>query len=406
MLICKHNLRICNNIASMKFYPIKSIQSLTALAALSFTLGTLVACSNPSTTSAEPTLSSVIGNRFTIGAAVNGEQMAGRDPLSVAIVRKHFNSIVAENEMKCENIHPFEDVYDFAGADSLVNFGTENNMEIIGHCLLWHSQCAPWFCVDSLGNEVAPEVLRERIREHITTIVSRYKGKVHGWDVVNEVVVEDGSFRNTPFFRILGTEFIYEAFRIAHEADPDAELYINDYGMTAPGRLQTTLAIVDTLRARGLRIDGVGLQGHMGMDYPSIESKEQCILAFKAKNIPVMITEWDMSALPTVTMSANIADGDTIRATPENDPYAQALPDSVSQLWNSRMAQFLNLFIRHSDVVKRVTFWGVTDAMSWKNDFPIFGRHDYPLPFDRMGQPKSFVKDLLDNGIQSDNNEN
>lgn len=356
----------------------------------------LVACSqqNNADHATPPSLKAAVGDRFTIGAAASAPQIATPDSQAVRILTTHFNSIVAENCMKCEVIHPFEATYNFAGGDSIVTFAQENNMEMIGHCLLWHSQMAPWFCVDSLGNNVSPDVLRQRIKSHIHTIVGRYKGKVHGWDVCNEIIVEDGSFRKSPLFEILGTEFVYDALQFAHEADPDAELYLNDYGMTAPGRRDAYLALIDSIKARGLRLDAIGMQGHMGMDYPQVEEFEQSMLAFAAKGVGVMVTEWDMSILPTVTQSANISD--VAEARKEFDPYwPNAVPDSVARAWNDRMGAFWALFVKHSDIMKRVTAWGVTDAASWKNDFPVPGRHDEPLLFDRQGQPKPFIKEFI-----------
>lgn len=355
----------------------------------------LVSCSK-SAEAPSRALKDVVGADFTIGAAVNGEQMAGRDSLSVALVKCHFNSVVAENRMKCMYIHPEEGVYDFAGADSLAAFAQANGMELIGHCLVWHSQAAPWFYVDSTGAEVTADVLRQRIKDHIATVVGRYKGRVKGWDVCNEVIVEDGTLRDSPLSRAMGPDFIYEALQYAHEADPDAELYINDYGMTNPGRRAGYLALIDSIRARGLRLDAVGLQGHMGIDYPDSASVEATLADFEAKGMPVMITEWDMGALPTFTQSANVTlESEMPVATPENDIYRDGLPDSVSMVWNKRMRMFWDIFRAHSANIKRVTFWGVTDAMSWKNDFPVLGRKDYPLPFDRDGQPKQFIKDVL-----------
>lgn len=339
-------------------------------------------------------LKDAVGDKFTIGVAVNGEQMAGRDSASVAIVLQHFNSLVGENVMKHENIHPADGQYDFAGADSLVAFAQAHNMELIGHCLVWHSQTAPWYFVDSAGVEVSKEVLLNRIREHIRTVAGRYKGKIKGWDVCNEVIEDDGSLRQSPFGRICGYDFIYEAFKVAHEVDPDAELYLNDYGMTNPGRRSGYLALIDSLRQRGLRVDAMGLQGHMGIDYPDSAAVEQTIADFEEIGMPVMITEWDMGALPTFTQSADVSQGIPM-ATPENDIYRDGLPDDVNLLWNKRMRMMWDIFVRHSANVKRVTVWGVSDVDSWKNDFPVFGRKDYPLLFDRDYQPKPFVKDII-----------
>lgn len=355
----------------------------------------LVGCNNSkqSSSGAESSLKDAFGDKFLVGVALNQKQASGEDTAAVRVVKRHFNSVVAENCMKSEVIHPEEDRYNFTGADSLVSFARENGMEVIGHCLMWHSQCAPWFCVDAEGRYVSPEVLKQRMKEHITTIVGRYKGRIKGWDVVNEAIMEDGSYRKTPFYEILGEEFIPLAFQYAHAADPEAELYYNDYGMNVPGRRDAVVELVKSLKEKGIRIDAIGMQGHMGMDYPTLEEFEESILAFAGTGAKVMITEWDMSALPTVKRSANISD--TVAYRRALNPYPEALPDSVSQLWNARMKAFFELFMKHSDVITRVTAWGVSDGDSWKNDFPIRGRREYPLLFDRNHEPKPFVQELL-----------
>ena len=354
-----------------------------------------VSCGNgkQATITEEPALKDIFGDKFLVGVAVNVRQSSEVDTASVKIIKKHFNSIVAEDCMKSANIHPEEDRYNFEQADQFVKFGQENNMAIIGHCLIWHSQLAPWFCVDQKGNNVSAEVLKQRMKDHITTIVTRYKGKIKGWDVVNEAIEDDGSYRKTKFYEILGEEYVPLAFQYAHEADPDAELYYNDYGMHWPGRRDGIVKLIKSLKEKGLRVDAVGMQGHMGMDYPDINEFEQSIVAFAGTGVKVMVTEWDMSALPTVKQSANISD--TVAYQKMLNPYPETLPDSVSKAWNNRMKQFFGLFEKHADVISRVTAWGVSDSDSWKNDFPVKGRHDYPLLFDRNYQPKPFVKEIM-----------
>lgn len=354
----------------------------------------LYSCGSNSTTDDETSLKASVGDKFYIGVAINTAQSSGRDTTAVQLIKKHFNSIVAENCMKSAVIHPEENRYNFSQADEFVKFGEENGMFIIGHCLMWHSQLSRWFCTDSEGKNVSPEVLKQRMKDHIYTVVGRYKGRVKGWDVVNEAIIEDGSYRKTKFYEILGEEFIPLAFQYAHEADPDAELYYNDYGMNVEGRRNTVVKMVKDMKEKGLRVDAIGMQGHMGMDYPDIKEFEESILAFASTGAKVMITEWDMSALPTAKQGANISD--TVAYRKILNPYPEALPDSVSEQWNARMEAFFNLFIKHSDVITRVTAWGVTDGDSWKNDFPVRGRRDYPLLFDRNYQPKSFVTELIE----------
>ncbi|MDE5666574.1 MAG: endo-1,4-beta-xylanase [Duncaniella sp.] len=251
------------------------------------TLFLLSACA---TEKAEPTMKEYFANDFLIGAAINMPHVKGNDPKSDSIVRRHFNSIVAENCMKCEEIHPAENTYFWDDADAFVDYGQRNNMAIIGHTLIWHSQLAPWFAVDSEGNPVAPEVLKQRMRDHITTVMTRYKGKIKGWDVVNEAIMEDGSYRKSPFYDILGEEFIPLAFQYAHEADPDAELYINDYAMNVPAKRDAYVKLVNDMKSKGLRVDGIGMQAHMGMDYPDFNEFEKSIEAYASTGCNVMIT--------------------------------------------------------------------------------------------------------------------
>lgn len=369
------------------------------LATASFCGILAAACAGGTTQTKEIGLKDVVGNKFLVGAALNVRQSSGADTSSLKIVKRHFNSIVAENCMKSEEIQPREGEFFFDEADKFVNFGIENNMSIIGHCLIWHSQCPDWFFTDGKGNNVSPEILRQRMKTHISTVVGRYKGKIKGWDVVNEAIVEDGSYRKSKFYEILGEEFIPLAFQYAHEADPDAELYYNDYGMNVKGRREGVVKLIRSLKEKGLRIDAVGMQGHMGMDYPDIKEFEESMLAFAAEGVKVMITEWDMSALPTARQSANISD--TVAFRKSLNPYPDALPDSVNTAWSKRMDEFFTLFEKHSDIVTRVTAWGVSDGDSWKNDFPVRGRKDYPLLFDRNYQPKDFVRKMIE---EKDNN--
>ena len=369
------------------------------LATASFCGILAAACAGGTTQTKEIGLKDVVGNKFLVGAALNVRQSSGADTSSLKIVKRHFNSIVAENCMKSEEIQPREGEFFFDEADKFVNFGIENNMSIIGHCLIWHSQCPDWFFTDDKGNNVSPEILRQRMKTHISTVVGRYKGKIKGWDVVNEAIVEDGSYRKSKFYEILGEEFIPLAFQYAHEVDPDAELYYNDYGMNVKGRREGVVKLIRSLKEKGLRIDAVGMQGHMGMDYPDINEFEESMLAFAAEGVKVMITEWDMSALPTARQSANISD--TVAFRKSLNPYPDALPDSVNTAWNKRMDEFFTLFEKHSDIVTRVTAWGVSDGDSWKNDFPVRGRKDYPLLFDRNYQPKDFVRKMIE---EKDNN--
>ena len=341
----------------------------------------------------DPTLKAYFGDKFLIGAAINVNQSSGKDSMAVEVIKRHFNSVVAENCMKCEEIHPLENVYHWDEADQFVKFGEENGMTVIGHCLIWHSQCAPWFFVDREGNQVSAEVLKDRMRSHITTIMTRYRGRITGYDVVNEAILDNGDYRQSKFYEILGEEFIPWAFKCAHEADPDAELYYNDYSMAQPGKRDAVVKLVKNLKARGLRIDAVGMQSHMGMGHPDFSEYEKTIQALIGAGVDVQFTELDMDAIPTISFGAAVEDRAAYLA--QMNPYPEGLPDSVSNIWNARMKQVFQIYDKYSDHIKRVTAWGVQDGDSWKNDWPMKGRTNYPLLFDRNYEMKPFLKDML-----------
>ena len=365
--------------------------------ALILTVLLLGACS-----SGEPTLKQVFEGKFILGAAVNARQILGTDVPGDSVLFRHFGAIEPENCLKSAEIMPVFGQYDWELADKYVEFGEKNGLAVFGHCLIWHSQCTPDFCYDKDGKLISPDLLKERMKQHITTVVSRYKGRIKGWDVVNEAILEDGSYRQSPFWQILGEEFIPWAFQCAQEADPDCELYYNDYSMHEPGKLNTVIELVKKMQARGIRIDAVGFQGHVGMDYPDLALYESHIRRVKDETgLDVCITELDMSILPSVTQSADVSGVNFYEAmrNPETrealmaslDPYRDGIPEDVYAAWNDRMGAFLEMFLRNSDVVRRINVWGVTDADSWKNGWPIPGRHDAPLWVDRDFQLKPFL---------------
>ena len=344
----------------------------------------------------EATLKEVLDGKFHIGVALNVDQIFERDSLGVNVVKKHYNSIVAENCMKSMFLQPKEGEFFFDEADKFVAFGEENNMFIIGHCLIWHSQAPNWFFTDDKGNEVSREVLIERMRNHITTIVTRYKGRIDGWDVVNEAILDDGSWRQSKFYTIIGEDFMDLAFQFAHAADPDAELYYNDYNEWHSGKRGAIVELIKSFQEKGIRIDAIGMQGHIGMNYPSLEEYQQTIDDYTATGVKVMITELDMSALPNPrqNVGANIADVEAYRQ--EVNPYTESLPDSVVTAWTQRFEDYFMLFLNNKEKITRVTMWGVSDGDSWKNNFPMYGRTDYPLLFDREYNAKPIVGRIIE----------
>lgn len=332
--------------------------------------------------------------KFLIGGAMNTWQIDQRIHSALGAVEKHFNSIVAENCMKCEELQPVEGQFNFKWADQFVEYGEQHNMFIVGHCLVWHSQCPAWMFQGKYRVPMSKELLKKRMRDHIHTVVGRYKGRVHGWDVVNEAIEDDGSFRKSPYYNILGEEFIELAFKYAHEADPDAELYYNDYSTHNPAKREAIVRLVKKLKAAGCRIDAVGMQSHVGFDTP-LDQYEASIEAFAAAGVKVQVTELDLSVLPWPQQGMGAAIEQNFEYRQQIDPYKNGLPAEMAQQQSDFYCKLFAIYLRHADVMKRVTFWGVLDSESWKNNWPVEGRTDYPLAFYGDGREKPFVEQIM-----------
>jgi len=342
------------------------------------------------------TMKEAYADRFYIGTALNLDQIWERNPAAEKVVQEQFNSIVAENCMKSMFMQPREGEFYFKDADQFVAYGEKSNMNIVGHTLIWHSQAPRWFFTDKEGKDVSREVLIERMRNHIHTVVSRYKGRIHGWDVVNEAILDNGEYRKSKFYEIIGEEFIPLAFQFAHEADPEAELYYNDYSTAIPAKRKGILEMAKKLQAAGIKIDGLGMQEHHGLTHASIAETEQTILDFAALDVKVMVTEMDISVLPHARRHVGAELTDTAAYKKALDPYQEGLPEDKMNELGQRYVDFFKLYLKHQDKISRVTLWGVGDADSWKNGWPIEGRTDYPLLFDRNYEPKPFVTDIID----------
>ncbi len=355
-------------------------------------MGTLaIGCAQPQPPEVaftRPTLRTAFEGVFLVGAALNPAQVSGRDTVGAAIVAAQFNSITPENVLKWASVHPGPGTYDFAAPDRYVAFGERYGMFIVGHTLVWHNQTPRWVFQDSSGNPVSRDTLLERLRDHIHTVVGRYRGRIRGWDVVNEALNEDGTLRRTPWLAILGDDYLASAYRFAREADPDAELYYNDYSLENAPKRRGAVQLVKRLRDQGVTITAVGLQGHNRMDWPSAAQEDSTIDAFAGAGFRVMITELDVDVLPRATRAPGADLADTTASRSALNPFVNALPDSLQRALARRYAELFGSYLRHRGTVARVTFWGVTDRDSWLNNWPVRGRTNYPLLFDRDGRPK------------------
>jgi endo-1,4-beta-xylanase len=344
----------------------------------------------------QPALKDVFSQDFLCGAALNAEQFSGTNSPEVELIEKHFNTITSENVLKWESVHPEPGKYDFADGDRYVAFGRQHGMFIVGHTLIWHNQTPAWVFKDKDGNPLTRAALLERMRDHIFTVVGRYKGRVKGWDVVNEAVAEDGTLRQSPWMRIIGEDYILKAYQFAHEADPGAQLYYNDFSLENPPKRDGALELVKKLQAQGVKLAGIGLQGHYRLDWPELPEIDATIEAFGKLGLKIMITELDVNVLPTpapwneAEVSLNFA------ANPQWNPYTNGLPQNVEERLASRYAELFKTFKKEHQLISRVTFWGVGDRSSWLNDWPIQGRTNYPLLFDRNCQPKAAFQAVID----------
>lgn len=331
----------------------------------------------------EASLKDVFKKDFLIGTAMNTTQIEESDSVADKLIKQQFNAATPENIMKAEIIHPSWGNYNFMLADKLVEYGIKNNIKINAHTLIWHSQL-PAF----VRNMKSADSVKMFFENHINTIASRYDGKVFSWDVVNEALNEDGTMRNSIFLQKLGADYVTEAFRLAQKAAPNTELYYNDYNIEEPKKRAGAIDIIKKIQAAGVRIDGVGIQGHWRANNIPLKSIEESIEQFSALGIKVMFTELDLGVLPN-PWDSNTAD---VNQRAENsdkmNPYATGLPDSIQLKLTNGYEELFKLFLKHKDKISRITFWGVNDSQSWLNDWPIRGRTNYPLLFDRQFKAK------------------
>jgi endo-1,4-beta-xylanase len=330
-----------------------------------------------------PSLKEVFKNDFLIGTAMNTTQIEGKNTVADKLIKQQFNAVTPENVMKAEIIQPGWSTYNFDLADKLVAFAKKNNMKVNAHTLIWHSQL-PAF----MRHMQSADSVRQYFLNHITKVASRYDGKVYSWDVVNEALNEDGTLRKSIFLDKLGDDYIVEAFRQTQKASPHSKLYYNDYNIEQPKKRAGAIAIIKKIQAAGVRIDGVGIQGHWKAGNVPIADIEESIKEYSALGIDVMFTELDLSVLSNPWDKTTADVSATAQGSAKMNPYQNGLPDSAQQLLAKSYADLFTLFMKYKKAISRVTFWGVNDGQSWLNGFPIKGRTNYPLLFDRNFTPK------------------
>ncbi len=315
---------------------------------------------------------------FRIGVAVSPQALKREG--EAKLVLQQFNSLTPENAMKMGPIHPRENEYAWAGADSIVAFAERNHLKVRGHTLCWHNQTPSWLFVDTAGKTVSKEVLLQRLKDHITAVVGRYKGRVYAWDVVNEVISDAPGeyFRNSLWYQVCGEDFVAKAFEYAHAADPQALLFYNDYNEINAGKREKIYTMVKKLKEAGVPIHGIGLQGHWAINEPSGPQLDSTIGRLAQLGLPLQVTELDISVYPKEHNARE-------RAAADYDTSFSAWKEQrQAEVYKTCFA----VFRKYRQSITGITFWNISDRSSWLDNFPVRGRKDYPLLFDREFKPK------------------
>jgi len=332
---------------------------------------------------AQKTLKNAYKDFFPIGVAVAPRSLTGPD---AELIKQQFNSLTPENAMKMGPIHPEPNRYAWQDPDAIVDFAQKNGMKVRGHTLCWHNQTPGWFFTDSTGKQVSREVLLTRLQQHIHDVVSRYKGKIYAWDVVNEAVPDTGTsiYRRSKFYEIIGEDYIEKAFEYAHAADPEAKLFYNDYNTESTVKREKIFQLLKRLKEKKVPVHGVGLQGHWSISEPARQELEKSLEQFSSLGLRVQITELDVS------VHQKEHERREKRPTDSGVLTAGTIEKQAEQY-----KMIFEVLRKYKSVITGVTFWNVSDKYSWLDNFPVPGRKDYPLLFDQNYKPKKAFDNVV-----------
>jgi endo-1,4-beta-xylanase len=343
----------------------------------------LLALTLPSRAQAtKTTLREAAPKGILIGAAIATQDL--NNPKLAALIPQQFSVLTPEYEFMPEKLIDENGNFTFENGDAVVAFAEKNKLPVLGHMLVWHHVTRAWLFEDKEGKPLPREKALANLKLYIDGVVGHYKGRILAWNVVNEGISDqDGEYlRDTPALRAIGPDYIEKAFEFAHAADPGALLYYNDYNIEQPAKLEKTLRLVKSLQEKGVKIDAVGIQGHWLLDWPPTGMIESGIEALAKTGVKVMITELDVDVLPRDVTGADMA-----VVEKGANPYPNGLPDDVQQKLASRYGEMITAILHHPEVTL-IGFWGTHDGRSWLNDFPVKGRTNHSLLFDRALQPK------------------
>ena len=329
---------------------------------------------------------------FAVGVGIH-DRIFGR-PADWALLKAQFSYVTPENCMKPDPIQRQPGRWGFETADHFVEFAVSNNLKVVGHCLVWakDDRTPRWFCVDG-DKPASREVLLQRMKTHIDTVVRRYRGKIAMWDVVNEAL-DDGTnyLRSSCWSRACGEEFIAKAFAYAHAADPEAILIYNDYNNELPNKFEKMMRLIEALRAQEAPVHAIGLQGHYEIDSVPFDAIEKTLGAMKGLGMKVVVSELDIDVIPRARWWAN--GGAERERLAKVNPYADGCPPEVLQRQAEQYARLFRIFKKYSDTILRISFWNLHDGQSWLNNFP-WKRVNHPLLFDREGKPKAAYEAVI-----------
>jgi endo-1,4-beta-xylanase len=341
-------------------------------------------------------LAQTYGDDFKVGVAIGRNVYGAPDSAASTLVAAQYNRLTPENEFKWQSVQRQPGVFDFSQAEAFVQYAEAHGMEVHGHTIVWHQQVPDWVFQGDGGGQATRQQLLDRLDQHMSALAEHFGSRVQYWDVVNEAINDDGSLRTTPWRTIIGDDYLEQAFRLAAQHFPAAKLVYNDFNMENPAKREAVVKLVRDFQARGVRIDAIGSQGHFRLQTPTLDAIGASLDAFAATGLEVLVSEMDVDVLPAANQNQGADLSVSAELSARLNPYAECLPASVAEQAAARWGALFELFRQHADQLHSVTLWGVSDGYSWLNNWPVNGRTNYALLFDRQLQPKQSWQKVIE----------